>query len=153
MWLLFLFLKFFKVQRKISLSKTIEKNYHEVFNQIANFENYSSYIPGCINSKLLKKEEEYEIGELEFNFLLSNYSIKSKNALSDDAIAIKQIDGPFESFDGLWKILQINDQKTEVTFEAEFKLPFLLDNLLPDKVIDNFCKAAIKAFVERLSRD
>ena len=152
MWLLFLFLKFFKVQRKISLSKTIETNYHEVFNQIANFENYSSYIPGCINSKLLKKEEEYEIGELEFNFLLSNYSIKSKNALSDDAIAIKQIDGPFESFDGLWKILQINDQKTEVTFEAEFQLPFLLDNLLPDKVIDNFCKAAIKAFVERLSR-
>ena len=141
------------MQRKISLSKTIETNYHEVFNQIANFENYSSYIPGCINSKLLQKEEEYEIGELEFNFLLSNYSIKSKNALSDDAIAIKQIDGPFESFDGLWKILQINDQKTEVTFEAEFKLPFLLDNLLPDKVIDNFCKAAIKAFVERLSRD
>ena len=140
------------MQRKISLSKTIEKNYHEVFNQIANFENYSSYIPGCINSKLLQKEEEYEIGELEFNFLLSNYSIKSKNVLSDDAISIKQIDGPFESFDGLWKILQINNQKTEVTFVAEFQLPFLLDNLLPDKVIDKFCKAAIKAFVERLSR-
>jgi ribosome-associated toxin RatA of RatAB toxin-antitoxin module len=141
------------VPRKLSLSKNIDGDHRQIFNHIANFENYSSYIPGCTNAKLLQKEDKYEVGELEFNFLLKSYSIKSKNLLSDDTIFIKQVEGPFESFDGEWKVSEIDNQKTEVTFKAEFQLPFLLNNLLPDKVIDNFCKAAIEAFVDRVTKE
>lgn len=139
--------------RKLSLSKNIDGDHRQIFNHIANFENYSSYIPGCTNAKLLQKEDKYEVGELEFNFLLKSYSIKSKNLLSDNTIFIKQIEGPFESFDGEWKVSEIDNQKTEVTFKAEFQLPFLLNNLLPDKVIDNFCKVAIEAFVDRVTKE
>ena len=139
--------------RRVSFSKNIDKDYRQIFNHIANFENYSSYIPGCTNAKLIQKEDEYEVGELEFNFLLRNYSIKSKNFLLGNTILIKQIEGPFESFDGEWKVSEIDNQNTEVTFNAEFKLPFLLNNLLPDKVIDNFCKVAIEAFVDRITKD
>jgi ribosome-associated toxin RatA of RatAB toxin-antitoxin module len=141
------------VPRKLSLSKNIDGDHRQIFNHIANFENYSSYIPGCTNAKLLQKEDKYEVGELEFNFLLKSYSIKSKNLLLDDTIFIKQVEGPFESFDGEWKVSEIDNQNTEVTFKAEFQLPFLLNNLLPDKVIDNFCKAAIEAFVDRVTKE
>jgi ribosome-associated toxin RatA of RatAB toxin-antitoxin module len=141
------------VPRKLSLSKNIDGDHRQIFNHIANFENYSSYIPGCTNAKLLQKEDKYEVGELEFNFLLKSYSIKSKNLLSDNTIFIKQIEGPFESFDGEWKVSEIDNQNTEVTFKAEFQLPFLLNNLLPDKVIDNFCKVAIEAFVDRVTKE
>lgn len=139
--------------RKVSFSKIIEKDNSQVFNHIANFENYSSYIPGCTNAKLIQKEDEYEVGELEFNFLLRNYFIKSKNLLSVNTISIKQIEGPFESFEGEWKVSEIDNQNTEVTFKAEFQLPFLLNNLLPDRVIDDFCKVAIEAFVDRVTRE
>ncbi len=139
--------------RKLSLSKNIDGDHRQIFNHIANFENYSSYIPGCTNAKLLQKEDKYEVGELEFNFLLKSYSIKSKNLLSDNTIFIKQIEGPFESFDGEWKVSEIDNHNTEVTFKAEFQLPFLLNNLLPDKVIDNFCKVAIEAFVDRVTKE
>ena len=139
--------------RRVSFSKNIDKDHRQIFNHIANFENYSSYIPGCTNAKLIQKEDEYEVGELEFNFLLRNYSIKSKNFLLGNNIFIKQIEGPFESFDGEWKVSEIDNQNTEVTFKAEFKLPFLLNNLLPDKVIDNFCKVAIEAFVDRVTKE
>ena len=139
--------------RKVSFSKIIKKDSLQVFNHIANFENYSSYIPGCTNAKLIQKEDEYEVGELEFNFLLRNYFIKSKNFLSVNTISIKQIEGPFESFDGEWKVSEIDNQNTEVTFKAEFQLPFLLNNLLPDRVIDDFCKVAIEAFVDRVTKD
>ena len=139
--------------RKVSFLKNIDKDHRQIFNHIANFENYSSYIPGCTNAKLLQKEDKYEVGELEFNFLLKSYSIKSKNLLSDNTIFIKQIEGPFESFDGEWKVSEIDNHNTEVTFKAEFQLPFLLNNLLPDKVIDNFCKVAIEAFVDRVTKE
>jgi ribosome-associated toxin RatA of RatAB toxin-antitoxin module len=141
------------VPRKLSLSKNIDGDHRQIFNHIANFENYSSYIPGCTNAKLLQKEDKYEVGEIEFNFLLKSYYIKSKNLLSDNKIFIKQIEGPFESFDGEWKVSEIDNHNTEVTFKAEFQLPFLLNNLLPDKVIDNFCKVAIEAFVDRVTKE
>ena len=138
--------------RKINFTKLVEADRDEVYRQISNFENYSSYVPGCSNSKLLEKNDEFEIGELEFDFLLKNYSIKSRNVLSDDAIKIQQIEGPFNFFNGEWTITQNEDDKTEVTFKGEFELPFLLNNLLSANIIDTFCGLVIDAFIERLSK-
>ena len=138
--------------RKINFTKLVEADRDEVYKQISNFENYSSYVPGCSSSKLLEKNDEFEIGELEFDFLLKNYSIKSRNVLSDDAIKIQQIEGPFNFFNGEWTITQNEDDKTEVTFKGEFELPFLLNNLLSANIIDTFCGLVIDAFIERLSK-
>ena len=138
--------------RKIYFTKLVEADRDEVYKQISNFENYSSYVPGCSSSKLLEKNDEFEIGELEFDFLLKNYSIKSRNVLSDDAIKIQQIEGPFNFFNGEWTITQNEDDKTEVTFKGEFELPFLLNNLLSANIIDTFCDLIIDAFIERLSK-
>ena len=138
--------------RKINFTKLVEADRDEVYKQISNFENYSSYVPGCSSSKLLEKNDEFEIGELEFDFLLKNYSIKSRNVLSDDAIKIQQIEGPFNFFNGEWIITQNEDDKTEVTFKGEFELPFLLNNLLSANIIDTFCGLVIDAFIERLSK-
>ena len=44
------------------------------------------------------------------------------------------------------------DQLCEVAFRAKFKLPFLLDNLVPDNVIEKFCEAALKSFLERVNK-
>ena len=138
--------------RKINFTKLVEADRDELYRQISNFENYSSYVPGCSSSKLLEKNDEFEIGELEFDFLLKNYSIKSRNVLSDDAIKIQQIEGPFNFFNGEWTITQNEDDKTEVTFKGEFELPFLLNNLLSANIIDTFCDLVIDAFIERLSK-
>ena len=138
--------------RKINFTKLVEADRDEVYKQISNFENYSSYVPGCSSSTLLEKNDEFEIGELEFNFLLNNYSIKSRNVLSDNAIKIEQIEGPFNFFNGEWTITQNEDDKTEVTFKGEFELPFLLNNLLSANIIDTFCGLVIDAFIERLSK-
>ena len=138
--------------RKINFTKLVEANRDEVYRQISNFENYSSYVPGCSSSKLLEKNDEFEIGELEFDFLLKNYSMKSRNVLSDDAIKIQQIEGPFNFFNGEWTITQNEDDKTEITFKGEFELPFLLNNLLSANIIDTFCDLIIDAFIERLSK-
>ena len=86
--------------RKINFTKHVEAGVDKVYKQISDFENYSTYIPSCSSSKLLEKNDEYEIGELEFNFLLKNYSIKSKNFLRDNSIIIEQIEGPFNFFNG-----------------------------------------------------
>ena len=150
MLLQYLFHKSFRVSRKIYFSKSVSENALKVFNQIANFENYSSYIPGCTKSELIEKQDEFEVGKLEFNFLLKDYSIKSKNVLSKNTIQIEQVDGPFNSFKGEWNIIKKNNSETIIEFNAEFELPFLLNNMLPESVINNFCELLMNAFIKKL---
>ena len=141
------------MSRKIHFSKSVNEDFSKVYNQISNFENYSSYIPGCSKSELIEKNDEFEIGKLEFNFLLKDYSIKSKNVLLESKINIEQVDGPFNSFTGEWNISKINNSETLIEFNAEFELPLLLNNLLPEKAIESFCEILIEAFLDRLSKN
>ena len=124
MLLQYLFRRFFKVPRKINFLKSVDEDFSKVFDQIANFENYSSFIPGCAKSELIEKQDEFEIGKLDFDFLYKDYSIKSKNVLSDNLIKIEQIEGPFKYFTGEWCVTNTNDLKTLIEFNAEFELPF-----------------------------
>ena len=150
MLLQYLFHKSFRVSRKIYFSKSVSEDALKVFNQIANFENYSSYIPGCTKSELIEKQDEFEVGKLEFNFLFKDYSIKSKNVLLKNTIQIEQVDGPFNSFKGEWNIIKKNNSETIIEFNAEFELPFLLNNMLPESVINNFCELLMNAFIKKL---
>ena len=136
--------------RKLSFSRTIQSDSNKVFSQIAKFENYSEYVPGCSRSKLLEQNDEYEIGELTFNFFLKTYSIRSKNILTDNTINIEQIKGPFEFFNGQWSVRGNGSSGTDVCFDAEFKLPFILENMITDQVINDYCENAIEAFLVRL---
>ena len=70
----------------------------------------------------------------------------------ENSINISQIDGPFESFEGEWTIKQIDKYLTEINFSSEFELPFLLDNLIPDQLINTFSDAAMEAFIDRLTK-
>ena len=150
MLLQYLFHKSFRVSRKVYFSKSVSEDALKVFNQIANFENYSSYIPGCTKSELIEKQDEFEVGKLEFNFLFKDYSIKSKNVLLKNTIQIEQVDGPFNSFKGEWNIIKKNNSETIIEFNAEFELPFFLNNMLPESVINNFCELLMNAFIKKL---
>ena len=152
MLLQYLFHRSFRVSRKIHFLKSVNEDFSKVYNQIANFENYSSYIPGCSSSELVEKNDEFEIGKLEFNFLLRDYEILSKNILQENKIIIEQVDGPFNSFKGEWNISKKNNYETLIEFGAEFELPILLNNLLPETAIDSFCEILIEAFLDRLSK-
>ena len=152
MLLQYLFHRSFRVLRKIHFLKSVTEDFSKVYGQISNFENYSSYIPGCSKSELIEKNDQFEIGKLEFSFLLRDYEIRSKNILLENKIKIEQIDGPFNSFKGEWNISKKDNYETMIEFSAEFELPILLNNLLPEKAIDSFCEILLEAFLNRLSK-
>tara|TARA_B100000965_G_scaffold384908_1_gene385602 strand:+ start:581 stop:1009 length:429 start_codon:yes stop_codon:yes gene_type:complete len=139
------------VTRNLEFSKLLKAESHIVFREITNFENYVNFIPGCSKAKLIERNKEYEIGELEFDFLLKKYSIKSKNTISGTNIMMEQIDGPFETFIGYWSLNKKSKKSCEVIFNARFELPFLLDSLLPNSAIEKFYDKALDSFLERLN--
>ncbi len=79
-----------------------------------------SLIVNTRNANAFTGKQGYEIGELKFDFLLRQYSIKSKNIISDRGIKIEQIEGPFETFEGQWSVYTKGDQLCEVVFRTKF---------------------------------
>ena len=137
--------------RKVKFEKLIKIDHELVFREISNFENYVNYVPGCSNAELVERTNNYEVGKLEFNILFKNYTITSKNYISDNKIKIEQIDGPFISFEGEWRVIKKDKSITKIIFTANFELPSLLNKLLSDNSIDIFFENSLEGFVNKLS--
>ena len=76
------------MRRNFTLTRLISVEKDLTYKEIANFKNYVNFIPGCTSADLIEKNNDFEIGELKFDFMLKNYSIKSKNILKDNSIEI-----------------------------------------------------------------
>ena len=137
--------------RTVKFEKLIQADHKLVFREISNFETYVNFVPGCSKAALVERTDAYDVGKLEFNLLFKNYSITSKNYISDNKIKIEQIDGPFISFEAEWRVIKKDKNITEISFTANFELPSLLNNLLSDNSIDIFFENSLEGFLDKLS--
>ena len=128
----------------------IAKDSKEVFELISNFEDYKNFIPGCTDSEILSRTEDYDIGRLNFNFFNKDYFIESKNSKMPTGLNIKQLKGPFNSLDASWKVVK-KDLGCLVIFSVEFNAPILLRPFMQQSLIDTFASKLISAFLKKVS--
>ena len=138
------------MDKEISFEKVINVNYKEAFEVVSNFERYAEFIPGCSSSHLIESRFPIEIGRLEFQVLGRDYFIESENTLTEDSIIINQISGPFDHFKGIWIVEKKDDFSCNVNFHASFQLPFLLNAITPQSLIDSFSSKVLDSFISRL---
>ena len=128
----------------------IAKDSKEVFELISNFEDYKNFIPGCTDSEILSRTEDYDIGRLNFNFFNKDYFIESRNSKMPTELNIKQLKGPFNSLDASWKVVE-KDLGCLVIFSVEFNAPILLRPFMQQSLIDTFASKFISAFLKKVS--
>ena len=136
--------------RSISYTRKISVPIDSAFEIISKYKNYKDFIPGCIDSRVISEEGDTQIGQLEFEMFGKSYLIESKNKQSDFKLEIEQIRGPFESFKGCWSLIE-KEKKTEISFNAVFTLPFLINAVTPDSLIHKLSETIIESFIAKLS--
>ena len=138
------------MDKEISFEKVINVNHKEAFEVVSNFDRYAEFIPGCSGSRLIERRHPIEIGRLEFQVLGTDYFIESENTLTENSIIINQISGPFDHFRGIWVVEKKDDFSCNVNFHASFQLPFLLNAITPQSLIDSFSSKVLDSFISRL---
>ena len=138
------------MDKEISFEKVINVNHKEAFEVVSNFDRYAEFIPGCSSSHLIESRHPIEIGRLEFQVLGRDYFIESENTLTENSIIINQISGPFDHFKGIWIVEKKDDFSCNVNFHASFQLPFLLNAITPQSLIDSFSSKVLDSFISRL---
>jgi ribosome-associated toxin RatA of RatAB toxin-antitoxin module len=138
------------VDKQISFERVIGVDHKKAFEVVSNFDKYAEFIPGCSGSSLIERKHPVEIGRLDFHVLGKDYFIESENTLTKNSININQITGPFDHFEGSWVVKKRDEFSCHVSFNASFQLPFLLNAIAPQSLIDSFSSKVLNSFISRL---
>ena len=123
----------------------------KILSLINNFESYKDFLPGCLESSRLSDSMEGDVrGRLVFSLLNKTFVFESKNKTLDYEIIITQSKGPFIDFWAKWSLEVINENQTSVKFETKFTLPFVLQFIATQSLINKIGKKFILAFSKQL---
>lgn len=136
--------------QKFSFQHIIHADADKVFQNVADFSNYKYFLPGCLDSRLISKDENKMVGLLSFEIFSKRYSITSENTLSEDTITIDQVDGPFKAFNAKWIIAPIDSKLTKASLVVELSASILLRAIVNETTVSLFSSKFISAFEEYL---
>jgi len=140
------------MKRKFEVTRILPFEHNLVLKQIADFQRYEKYLPFCNASRSLNTDNKdfSQIGELEFEIAGVSYKIRSENVIEDEMIHITQIKGPFEEMQASWRVEQLDDESTKISFEVNAKVPYFLGILLNDSTVEKFVNIFLDSFVNDL---
>ena len=138
------------MKRDLQFKKVLKINAVKALEVVSNFDKYAEFVPGCTKASLISRNPPIEIGRLEFQILSKQYFIESRNEIFKDSINIKQLKGPFNSFKAIWLVNKIDKDFCEICFSAEFELPFLLNAITPQPLIESFSDNIIESFINKV---
>ena len=136
------------MKRDLQFKKVLKINADDALKVVSNFSKYADFVPGCTRASLISRNSPIEIGQLEFNILGKKYFIESRNEILENSINIEQIKGPFDNFNGKWAVKKIDKDFCEVCFNAQFELPFLLNAITPQSLVEAFSSNIIESFIK-----
>ena len=137
------------MKRDLQFKKVLKTNAGKALDVVSSFDKYAEFVPGCTGASLISRNPPIEIGRLEFQILGKRYFIESRNEIFEDSIIIKQLKGPFKSFNAKWSVNKIGKDFCEINFSAEFELPFLLNAVTPQPIVESFSNNVIESFIKK----
>jgi ribosome-associated toxin RatA of RatAB toxin-antitoxin module len=78
------------------------------------------------------------------------YLFESRNQILENQVSITQSKGPFTNFNALWTLEVIDKNLTKVEFQAKFTLPFALNIITTQSLVNKVGHKFIVAFSDQL---
>ena len=144
---------------KASVKRLIEVEKKKLIDLVLDIDNYSNFIPYCIDSKVYERCDDKDhiliIADLTIGKGIFKDTYKSDVRYNKlyDKIYVKNIDGPLKYLKNEWNFKQ-REKVTEVTFDVDFELKNRFLNILMtksfsyglNKIADAFQKRANELF-------
>ncbi|RIY32405.1 hypothetical protein CKF54_04920 [Psittacicella hinzii] len=122
------------VEHSIDVEYTCE----QMFNLVANYEDYPIFIKNCKSSKTFTQKDNEVVAELEMSFagISQKFSTLTK-FYPNEKITMDLAEGPFEKLRGFWLFSDISSEgsgkKTRVQFYMDYKMNLFIEFLVGNK--------------------
>lgn len=130
----------------------IKKPVQEVFKVLSDVEQYHTFIPYCIESKITEEQNDYSLVTLNIEFFGIQTSFTTKNVVKNNkSIEMDLIEGPFEKFKSSWRLEEVDQQTTSLSFEMNYQMRNKILEMAFKKNLKTVSESIIKAFKSRLN--
>ena len=147
---------------KASVKRLIECNKEQLIDLVLDIENYPSFIPYCLNSKVYERKDEENLTLIIADLTIgkgpfkATYKSEVKFIKNSDTIHVTNIEGPLKYLDNKWFFLE-KGNFTEISFDIDFEIENkFLDIVMSksfqyglDKIADSFQKRANDLFKDK----
>ena len=144
---------------KASIKRNINCSKKDLIDLVLNIEEYTKFIPYCLNAHIYKDESVGNFQYIEADLTIGKgpfkdtYKSDVKFDKKESIIYVKNIEGPLKYLENKWKFDQ-KENFTEVTFDLDFELKNKFLNIFMnksfkyglDKIADAFQSRAEKLF-------
>ena len=147
---------------KASVKRLIECNKEQLIDLVLDIENYPSFIPYCLNSKVYERKDEENLTLIIADLTIgkgpfkATYKSEVKFIKNSDTIHVTNIEGPLKHLDNKWFFLE-SGNSTEISFDIDFEIDNKFLNIVMsksfqyglDKIADSFQKRANNLFSDK----
>jgi coenzyme Q-binding protein COQ10 len=142
-----------------SIKKIISCNKQNLIDMILDIEQYSQFVPWCLEGKIHEKNKSKDFIEIKADLKVGNkfinetYSSLVLYSKKKNLITVTNIEGPLKYLKNEWKFKEINN-KTELDFNIDFEVRNNLLNMIMkkyfrfglNKITDAFERRALEIF-------
>jgi ribosome-associated toxin RatA of RatAB toxin-antitoxin module len=121
-----------------------------MFNLVDAFERYPEFLPWCSGAEVFERTAHLTRGRLDIDFRGWRSHITTANhKRRPHEIRLELVDGPFESFSGLWTFTALGDAGCKVTLALDYTLASGALQAVTGPVFAFIAGTLVERFVER----
>ncbi len=122
----------------------------EVFDLIEAAEHYPEFMPWCAGATVLARDENEVVARIEVDYRGASFAFTTRNPKRrPEWMAIGLEEGPFERFEGEWRVRELAPQGCRIDFELRYVFGGAFLDRLTAPVFDAIADTMVDAFARR----
>jgi ribosome-associated toxin RatA of RatAB toxin-antitoxin module len=122
----------------------------QLFRLVNDVEAYPRYMDGCVGASVIHMDGRHMEARLDLARAGITQSFTTRNELTPyESIRLTLKDGPFDSFDGIWRFQALAEKACKVSLDMEFTVRGGLLSVAASKLLDRVTGNLVDAVVRR----
>ena len=140
--------------KTIQRSIEIQAAHHNIYNIVADIEQYPIFLPWCESSEIIQNHSNIVIAKLSLNLFGFRTSITTENQMQKpENIKMTLKSGPFRKFNASWFFEPKSASTTQVTYTMNYQLINPLVEKIIEKNIDLFIDQLMRSFSNQYNQE
>jgi len=134
----------------IHRSALLPYSQRQLYDLVNDVEAYPSYMDGCVGAEVLEASDSRMLARLDLARGGISQSFTTFNVLSPcESIHLTLREGPFETFDGIWRFSALSPDACKVSLDLEFAVRGSLLGAAAARLFDGVTGNLVAAVVRR----
>lgn len=132
---------------QIRVTEIVPFSQSQMYNLVVDVERYPDFLPWCVKSRIIERNENQFLAELTVAFKGIRESFQTVDLLTPEhKVEVNLRSGPFRYLASTWTFTPLTPEKTQIDFFIDFTFQNRMKEMLLGPVFSQISKQMVSAF-------